>query len=491
MRLASSFRRIIVFPFAAMLLAGCGAEPGSTDEDIAPPADHPLDTGGAIEPAWRLAASMNEARAAHTATLLTDGRVLVTGGYGNGSYFSRASAELFDPITGAWTVLPPMATPRGHHTATLLADGRVLVAGGYKGSSIGAEAVPAGAVEIYDPAGGGFVAADPMTISRGFHTATRLQDGRVLVTGGFNGQTFDSTAEVFDPASNTWATVGSMAYPRGAHVAVLLPDGRVLIAGGYSGSTVLSTAEIYDPSTQSFAPASSMENPRHRNEAVGLQDGRVLVSGQRTEVTLPPEIYDPASDAWSTADEGVAATGGLALLPKGGVLSTGGVKIGDPATLKSAEVYDPLQNTWSPTGPMASGRYEHTSTLLSDGRVLVSGGFSVAGYVEVTESAELFQQKLPGDACDADLPGECESRACTGGICGCASVDDCPSGLVCDLSHECIEPPPHSRGTCTITSGPSGGGARGWNGISGLLLAACAWAWRRRRRAANGDPKNG
>ncbi|MBU1240748.1 kelch-like protein, partial [Myxococcota bacterium] len=82
---------------------------------------------------WTATGSMNFARTSHTATLLHDGRVLVTGAY---TYSASATAEIFDPATGVWTVMNSMNFGRGGHTATLLFDGRVLVYGSEQGISV-------------------------------------------------------------------------------------------------------------------------------------------------------------------------------------------------------------------------------------------------------------------------------------------------------------------------------------------------------------------
>ena len=114
--------------------------------------------------------SMAEARAGHKATLLGDGRVLVTAGSDTGS------AEVYDPSTGMWSSTGSIAEVRAFNTATLLADGRVLVAGGV------GEAGLLDSAEMYDPSTGTWSSTGTMTEARLYHTATLLADGRVLVT---------------------------------------------------------------------------------------------------------------------------------------------------------------------------------------------------------------------------------------------------------------------------------------------------------------------
>lgn len=122
------------------------------------------------------------ARADHTATLLPDGRVLVSGGSRNNGA-TLASAELYDPATGVWTATGSLATRREHHTATLLPDGRVLVSGG----NLDNRGTPVGSAELYDPATGVWTPTNfQMAAARTAHTATLLPDGKVLVSGGYD-----------------------------------------------------------------------------------------------------------------------------------------------------------------------------------------------------------------------------------------------------------------------------------------------------------------
>lgn len=310
--------------------------------------------------------SLAEARGYHTATLLADGRVLITGG-GPASWPGSmtgitgpflASAELYDPRTGAFSPTGSMATPREGHAATLLADGRVLITGG---ADYQAHAVAS--AELYDPKTGKFSPTGSMTTARAFHTSTLLADGRVLIAGGSPvawGTTSKlASAEIYDPKTGTFTATGSMTVDRDFNTATLLADGRVLIAGG-SGLTQedLASAEIYNPTTGAFTPTGSLIDGREYQTATLLADGRVLVVGGGSDYTnrtflASAELYDPrtgaftATGALSTARSYHAAT----LLADGRVLVTGGY--GAVAPLPSAETYDPASGTFRPTG---SGR---------------------------------------------------------------------------------------------------------------------------------------
>ncbi len=239
--------------------------------------------------------SMLSPREFDTATLLADGRVLILGGIGKGGYL--ASAELYDPATGRFSSAGNTLAPLGEgHTATLLLDGRVLIAGG-DGSSPNAH--PTAAAELYDPASGKFSSTGPMTAQRAFHTATLLNDGRVLLAGGESGNGFSSSAELYDPASGTFGATGSMSSARQNQVAALLRDGRVLIAGGDVGTgNRLVSAELYDPATGRFSPTGAMTAERVGLTATLLLDGRVLVvganvTGSGVDILNGAELYLP------------------------------------------------------------------------------------------------------------------------------------------------------------------------------------------------------
>ena len=303
---------------------------------------------------------MTTPRADHTSTLLPSGKVLVAGGTWSmpGPPNSPAlqaelnTAELYDPSTQLFSrTTMDMTAARSSHTATLLNDGTVLLAGGFGANGHEATA------EIYDPSRDTFTAIGPMITARYGHTATLLNNGKVLLAGGDS----SGTAELYDPSTRTFSATGHMidnglfAVTRIFHTATLLPDGRVLIVGGWNGAVgidavSLSSCEIYDPASGTFASTGSLLVERADHTATLLQNGQVLVAG------------------------GTEVHGGIPYTP-----------------YATAELYDTQSGTFlMPAIQMVVGRVFHTATLLPDGTVRLIGGSDVGSTQRGDPRTELF-----------------------------------------------------------------------------------------------------
>lgn len=410
------------------------------------PAGQPLPSAELYEPSlgerWAPTASMASARSAHTATVLPNGEVLVAGGqtsfdsflsFGPGccNVSPLATAELYRPSSGTWSQTGVLVRARSFHTATLLRGspeqcgtncGKVLVAGGFgavdpPGPSGNAESLAS--VELYDPATGQWAATGPLSGRRAWHTATLLADGKVLVAGGTKspvaGDAID-TAELYDPVSGTWTPTGSLLVggnpnrsgaqgARAVHAAALLTGspaqcgnncGKVLVVGGTGGfgsGASFSSAELYDPATGAFRRTTALGQIRQlqpNENATRLLDGRVLVAGgfHSPFTDVPPhldtaEVYDPLTETWTPT--GLLGNRRLyqsqTLLPSGQVLATGGLAGGNAPSfpfkpgpgLLSSEAYDPANNGWRATSFMNAGRLLHTATLLPSGPPSVCG----------------------------------------------------------------------------------------------------------------------
>ena len=243
-----------------------------------------------------------------------------------------------------------------------------------------------------------------MATARIDDTVTLLGNGKVLVAGGYNDSLgWLSSAELYDPdlshPPGAWNLGGSLLSVQSQPTATLLDNGKVLVAGG-SGSMneTLSSAEVYDPVSDAWAPASSMSAPRIVFTATRLGNGLVLVAGgtyynMTAEGYLSSaELYDPVRNTWSTTASMAARVGVCSpaiVLANGKVLVVGGFNATGPVA--SAELYDPVKKTWSSAGSMSTARFGQTATLLANGKVLVVGG---ANQNTVSASAELYDPVL-------------------------------------------------------------------------------------------------
>jgi hypothetical protein len=320
------------------------------------------------------AVTMSEPRSGHTATLLPDGRVLLIGGMISvrGDEVSTASTEIYDPRTGATRPSGKLLTPRAGHTATLLPDGDVLVTGG------GADQKALIGAELYRAKTGEFVPVGLMSAPRERHSATLLADGRVLVTGGTVAQPSDA-ADIYVPRTRTFTPAARMRSRRAAHSSTLLKDGRVLIAGGAESlESVLRSVEIYDPANNSFTEAGHLQVPRYKHSAVSLEDGRVMILGGSDERDWDGrrqsvEIYDPASGRSRLIAPMNRARfkfpNAVAIAVNGKVIVGGGGR--------RVEVYDHNANRFVVGGGSVEDEWFYaTATPLAGGRVFIAGGYN-------------------------------------------------------------------------------------------------------------------
>ena len=305
--------------------------------------------------------SMTMSRASHTATLLQDGRVLITGGVNASSGYAGTaeSAELYDPSTGRFTATGNMTTNRAGHTATLLHDGRVLVSGEYTGD---------GTSELYYPGLGAFIQTGGNTDIHSSQVSNLLSNGKVLITG-------PPSAEIYDPASASDIRLGLLDHGTGA---VVLKDDKLVIVGG----SVVSLFDVTGGSLKLLDRRPTTEV--YDQTAILLAKGKVLMAGGHLDApgyvtTDEAALYDPRRGTVdSTGDLRVSRTSHTAtLLPGGRVLIHGGRHFGaNPQEVRraDAEEYNPDTGSFTDAGHGASARVGHTATLLLDGTVLIAGG---------------------------------------------------------------------------------------------------------------------
>lgn len=267
-----------------------------------------------------------------------------------------------------------MSYARNGHTATVLQNGKVLVVGGQQQQGGGWLST----AELYDLATGTWTTTGNLTIARAGHTATLLPNGQVLVVGGFDTNNNPlSSAELYNPVSGLWTNTGALNIGRSQQTATVLPNGQVLVAGGYGNGGWPSATELYDPDSGTWSIAGALNTARYRHTTTLLANGKVLVAGGSNPGNLASsELYDPASRTWTIT--GTLNTARIfhtaALLINGQVVVAGGFSSG--GTLSSAEIYDPAIGTWTTTNAMGNinARGYHTATLLPNGNVLVAGG---------------------------------------------------------------------------------------------------------------------
>jgi N-acetylneuraminic acid mutarotase len=335
---------------------------------------------------WIATTDFPRSESGGTETLLQNGNVLVMS---SGLNSTSGDAWVYNPATATWgdTGLPVAIL--GGNTATLLPNGTVLVTGGSAPNSVDFGSISK--AEIYDPAagrGGTWTATANLPIELIAHTATLLSNGTVLVAGGLNSnvapdqQQVFANSEIYDPAVGTWTPAGSLNTARYGHTATLLNNGTVLVTGGSSqGGSELSSAEIFDPASGTWTPTANLPTPVRGQTATLLPNGTVLVAGgsNSTGTTADAEIYDPASGTWTpTASLPMSIQGHTAtLLLNGTVLVAGGesidVSTGAGAATANAEIYDPATGTWTPTGNLLTPLQNQGATLLNNGTVLVVG----------------------------------------------------------------------------------------------------------------------
>ena len=288
MNVARAFHTATLLPNTKVLVAGGQVTGGSTKT---------AEFYDPVARTWTLIAPMTTNRASHSATLLPDGKILAAGGFAGDSpanLLTLASAELYDPAAGTWKNTTALSVPRGNHKAVLLSNGQVLLAGGF-----GNALVCFSSTEIFTPATGQWTNTGAMKSPRATFAALLLPNGTVLGAGGQHPLgTALNTAELYYPAAGIWSWTNAMANARADHTACLLPNGSALFVDGWDNTSDTPTSELYNPTIVTWSTAATFTNPRFYVTATLLPNGKVLAAGGRNSSSTlfsATQLYDTGS----------------------------------------------------------------------------------------------------------------------------------------------------------------------------------------------------
>lgn len=367
-------KTVIALAIVMLSTSACraGEVDAATASQAAPASAQRASAAPATDVRLSVISPMPSPRAAHSATLLADGHVLIAGGCNaNGCEEGIADdALLFDPATHTFTPAGKLLQPRVGHRAIALADGSALLIGGWTANGVTTR------VERFVPSSGQFEGAGKLQQARDGFSATLLNDGTILIAGGYaDGMRRLASAERFDPRSGKSQVVGSLATPRMSHTATLLADGRVLVAGGSrDSSNVLASLELFDPATARFSPAGTLARARHKHAAVRVGERVLLLGG----ASIPEASGHFRDSEWWQAGQLTPGPGmsegrykfldAMLALPDGSILVAG--------SGRNAEVLGTDANRFERVeAPIGEKLAFSVATLLIDGRVLVTGGY--------------------------------------------------------------------------------------------------------------------
>lgn len=362
-----------------------------------------------------IAPHLFRSRFSHDATLLDDGRVLVSGGWtgvaNNNEIFPYpvVFSQIYDPGADTWTFtdrigsgnLEELSGFLIYSPAIRLPDGKIVSVALSEESQGGNPDDVTSAIAVFDPEALEWTHLSDIPSNRIFADIVALEDGRVVVVGGLDLEAMSSSSTTIEPEdlvesynTNTgeWQTLGPMNEPAMEHSLITLNNGRIMAVGGFNDSSSMhgtDRAEIFDPDTNEWTLTGSTNVSRMFPVAITLSDGRLLVTGSTishrpvADDSPNSEVFDPETGEWTvTGAMSVRRYGHtLTLLPDGRVLAAGGEDpMGDNYLLySSTEIFDPETNTWSPGPELSQPRSSHSATLMPDGSILLAGGISQEG----------------------------------------------------------------------------------------------------------------
>jgi len=345
-----------------------------------------------------------------TVVTLTTGKVLVAGGFGTGSVV-LSSAELYDPTSGTWSSAGSLSVARAAHTATLLSNGKVLVTGGCTSNPCGTYT---GVSELYDPTLNTWSTTGSLNTARFLHTAVLLKTGKVLVVGGAYGTT--TSCELYSPSTGTWSNAASNIAARYENTITLLSDGKVLVTGGASGRFPLHSAEIYDPTANTWTSTGSMTIGRYGHTAALLGDGTVVVAagfGQSISCGKACTGYVPTNkvDIFNETTGTFTAASGLShalayhsmtLLSNGRAMENGGIATTATCCVvtNTASYYTPLSLTFSASS-LNFGLIQIGSSSAPQSVTVTNVGSHAVSFTSIASSGNYTQSNTCGTSLTA------------------------------------------------------------------------------------------
>lgn len=314
----------------------------------------------------------------------------MTGAWDYENLVSLASAEVYDPATEAWEPTGSMASPRYCHTATLLPNGRVLVSGGTTNDAVNPMTATA---EEYDPGAASWHSAGSMEVPRAVHEAMLLAAGKVLIAGGSGGKGELASAELYDPITGTWARTVAMNMGRQRARAAALGSGQVLVTGGDNSAESFWSAELYDLLLVDLAIGSvtPSSGPSTGGTQVTITGGQ-FATGATVGVGGAPAtnvtVLDATTITFITPPGTPGARDVMVVNPDGQfVVSAGGFTYVAPPSLTFL---------WPSSGPASGGTLVSMSgSGFTTGATVAVGGVPATGVV-VVDSTSITFTTAPG-----------------------------------------------------------------------------------------------
>lgn len=360
--------------------------------------DKPIDIGHPKKGDFVIVGEMSVPRYYHEAILLDNGTVLVFGGQTLHKDYEGGSdtADIYDPNTKKFTAIGHMLRS-GYKVPINLHNGKILLIGGSGG-------YPQKGTQFYNVSTKKFEIGPDLNYPRTDATATLLKNGKILITGGDDIYYIEYAKrnipnELYNPITGKFEVGPKLNISRRYHSAILLKDGRVLIVGGVGKGGFLSEAEIYNPKTNEFNLVGKMNTPKMGPNLYLLKDGNVLASGGIKDqdkgmdsiFAREIELYNPKTNKFTIiATRTSEANEPAEVLLSDDTLLFSGSQTGVGLSLRwyaSSEIFDPKTKKFTQGKNMNYTRSCHRETLLNDGNVLITGSYNEG------RTAELYISK--------------------------------------------------------------------------------------------------